>query len=233
MYEVDVPPESTENSEWTYLELFRISEKLQDVEGLVMEQDLPTHGLGWKDLIGDVNPKSTGGGRPTLDLFRGRVRWFSYGAGDDGDMAFHIPHDYALGTDIFLHIHWSHNGTNISGEMDIRADATYAKSHGRAVYPAPIETNVIASGLDISNTPRYHTRIEEIQLSTPGGSASMLDTDDIDVDGLIMIHYDMLTVPAISGGVVRPFIMAADLHYQTNLRATISKVPDFNIEVES
>lgn len=232
-YEADPPPKSGEIPEWAFLELQRIEDKLQDVEGIETRFGIVEHELGWKDLIGDVSPKSTGSGRPTLEAFTNNVRWFSYAANDKGDIVFHIPHDYAPGTDLFVHVHWSHNGTSISGSFDMRLHVTYAKSHLQDIYPADKEPHVLLSGLNLTNSPQYHTRIDEIQLSTPGGSATQLDTDLIEPDGLILMHYNIDVVPSISGGTSpRPFIFAIDIHYQTDRRATVGKLPDFNtIEV--
>ena len=87
----------------------------------------------WRDLIGDITPKASGAGAPTLAAFRGgNVRSFFYSAGDDGDCVFHIPHDYVPGTDLFLHLHWAHNGTAISGSLVVNFYITYAKGDRKA-----------------------------------------------------------------------------------------------------
>ena len=53
----------------------------------------------WKDLIGDIVPKTSGVGTPSLNVLSGAVRAFCYGAGDTGDCVYHIPHDWTPGTD--------------------------------------------------------------------------------------------------------------------------------------
>lgn len=228
-YTPDEPPVSGEVPQWALEEFQRLEEKLQDLEGIVTEFGLIQHELGWKDLIGDVSPKSQGAGRPSLDTFRNDIRWFSYATNDDGDIVFHMPHDYAPGTDIFLHVHWSHNGTAISGSMDVRFHVTYAKGFGQETYPSDIEPHLVVTGLDLTNSPQYHTRVDELQLSQSGGGALMLDTDMLEADGLILVHYDLDVIPAITSSVPRPFIFAIDIHYQTDRRATVSKAPDFNM----
>ncbi len=182
---------------------------------------------GWKDLIGDINPKTIGVGAPTIDALTGNVRAFRYSAGDDGDIVFHIPHDYAPGTDLFLHPHWTHNGTNISGQLAIDVYMTYAKGHQQASFHAQKTTSITDAGLNITNTPALFHRIPEIQISTPGGSASMLDTNLLEVDGLIEIHYDVSTIPTITGGSGEPFLLTFDLHYQATTPVTKNKAPPF------
>ncbi len=194
-------------------------------KGMKVDQTTPT--FGWKDLLGDVVPKTFGVGSPTLDTFRGDVRWFNYAAGEDGDMIFHVPHDYVPGSDLFMHVHWGHNGTNISGSIDVRFHLTYAKGHQQADFPADVGPHLVVSSLDITNTPQYRHRIDEIQISTTGGSATQLNTTNIEPDGLIIVHYDLDTIPTITGGTGKPFIFAIDLHYQSTGLATKNKAPDF------
>ncbi len=195
--------------------------------GSGMKVDLTSPTFGWKDLLGDVVPKTTGVGSPQLDTFRNDVRWFDYAVGEDGDMVFHIPHDYVPGTDLYIHVHWGHNGTNISGSFDVRFHATYAKGHQQANFPADVEPHLVVSSLNITNTPQYHHRIDEFQLSTAGGSATQIDTSVIEPDGLIIIHYDVDVIPTITGGSGKPFIFAIDLHYQSTGLATKNKSPNF------
>lgn len=197
---------------------------------LLFGSDFKDYEAGWKDLIGDVNPKSQGAGRPTLGTFRGDIRWFHYTAGDDGDIVFHMPHDWCPGTDLFLHVHWAHNGTNISGTFDMRTHVTFAKGFQQgddSEFLADVEPHIVVNDLSIANTPQYQHRVDEIQLSIKGGSATQLDTDRLEVDGLILVHFDMDAIPSITGGTGEPFIFALDIHYQTDRVATAGKAPNF------
>lgn len=196
-------------------------------KGIKIDKVTPT--FGWKDLIGDVVPKTIGVGAPVLGTFRNDVRWFSYTTGDDGDIIYHIPHDYAPGTDLFMHVHWGHNGTNISGSIDIRFHLTYAKGHDQANFPADVEPHLVVGSLSIANTPQYRHKLNEIQISTNGGSATQLDTSVIEPDGIIIVHYDLDVVPTITGGTTRPFIFAIDLHYQATNITTKQKAPNFYV----
>lgn len=196
-------------------------------DGIRVDNASPS--FGWKDLIGDVVPKTTGAGSPPLDTFRDDVRWFSYGSGDDGDIVFHIPHDYVPGTDLFIHVHWAHNGTNITGSIDVRFHLTYAKGHNQANFSADVEPHLVVGSLTIANTPQYRHRLDEIQCSTTGGSATLLNTTDIEIDGIIGVHYDLDTIPTITGGTGKPFIFAIDLHYQSTGIPTKQKSPNFYV----
>ena len=183
----------------------------------------------WKDLIGDVTPKTSGPGAPTLAAFRGgNVRTFFYSAGDDGDCSFHIPHDYKPGSDLYLHFHWAHNGTAISGTFAVDFYVTYAKGHNQANFGAEITVPISYATVNIATTPQYRHRIEEVQLSASSPSGSQLDSDDLEVDGIIQIHYDVATIPTITGGTTNePAILFVDLHYQANYFGTANKAPNF------
>ncbi len=195
-------------------------------EGIKLNPASPA--FGWKDLIGDTVPKTFGVGAPTLSTWRGDIRWFAYNTADDGDIIFHLPHDYAPGTDLFLHVHWGHNGTNISGSIDVRFHLSYAKGHGQANFPADVEPHLVISSLNITNTPQYNHRVDEIQISASSPSGTQIDTDDIEPDGVLMVHFDLDTIPTITGGSPnQPFIFAIDLHYQATNLTTKNKTPNF------
>ena len=185
---------------------------------------------GWKDLIGDVAGKSSGTSAPQQKLLFSTVRGWAYSAGDQGDLLFHIPHDYAPGTDLFLHFHWTHNGTAVSGSLDLVCNITYAKGHQQQAFAAPITTHVTSPQLNIANSPQFMHRTEEIQISTAGGAAAMLNTSAIEVDGIILVSFTASTIPAITGsqtGINVPFLLSADLHYQTTSLPTKNKSPNF------
>jgi hypothetical protein len=183
---------------------------------------------GWDDIIGNPFPKITGAGSPTLTPFRGgSVRWFAYAANDSVDMEFHIPHNYALGTDLYLHTHWAHDGTNISGTLGIDYAITYAKGHSQAIFPAEFVTSMSVDSLSIANTAAYLHRIDEIQLSAVSPTATQIDSDLIEPDGLIMVNLKTSTIPTITGGAGKPFILCCDVHYQIDRVCTLNKSPNF------
>lgn len=64
-------------------------------------------------------------------------------------------------------------------------------------------------------------------LSTPGGSASQIDTDLLEPDGLIVLHFNVPTIPTVTGGAAKPFIHYVDVHYQSTGIGTKQKAPDF------
>jgi hypothetical protein len=141
-----------------------------------------------------------------------------------------MPHDWAPGTDLYLHVHWGHNGTAISGNMVFTCNVSYAKGHDQANFSAEISPTITYNTVDIATTPQYRHRIDEIQLSAAAPSATQLDTDDLEVDGLIFVNIEATTIPTITGGSPNePFLFTLDLHYQANYIGTLNKAPNFYV----
>jgi hypothetical protein len=186
--------------------------------------------LVWKDLVGSITVRGTGPTAPSLTAYSGGdIDQFAFGVGDEVMLEFHMPHDYAPGTDIFLHSHWSHNGaTSITGDMVWGYTVSYAKGHNQANFSTEITTSTTFATTDLTTTPQYRHRIDEVQLSAASPSASQLDTDDLEPDGLILVRVAPTTIPTIVGGSPNePFLHTVDIHYQANYVGTKNKVPNF------
>ena len=188
-----------------------------------------TERFGWRDLIGDLSNRTGGGTNPTIAVFRGGVvvaPFFS--TGNNVTMSFHIPHDYVVGSDLFLHLHWAHNGTAISGSLVVTYSVTYSKGHNQAEFPSEISPVLTVSTPNIATVPQYRHRVDEIQLSAASPSATQLNSALIEVDGLLFIGLTATTIPTITGGSTnRPALLFCDLHYQSNSNATKNKAPNF------
>ncbi len=190
---------------------------------------LGTPSFGWHDLTGELS-RASAASPPTCSELRsgGKVRVWFYSVGDDSDCVFHMPHDYVPGTDLYLHAHWTHNGTNISGNFVLNVFTTYAKGHQQANFSAEISPTITVAGLNNTNCPQYHHRVDEIQLTSSTPGANQLNTNLIEVDGLFMFHFEVATIPTITGGTINePAILTIDLHYQSSNLATKNKSPAF------
>ena len=183
----------------------------------------------WKDILGDVSPKTTGAGAATLAVFRGGTyrAWF-YQVNDICDIMFHMPHNYAPGTDIYLHLHWAHNGTAISGSFVTTFGVSYAKGRGQEIFTAEVAPVITVSTPDIATIPQYSHRIDEIQLSATSPSGTQLDTTHLEPDGIILVGLKVTTIPTITGGSTNlPALITCDLHYQSTGVGTKNKANNF------
>jgi hypothetical protein len=191
--------------------------------GIKVDTTTPT--FPFHDIIGKIQPKATGAGSPVRTTYQGNIADYAFVANDLVDLTFHIPHDYVPGTDIYLHVHWSHNGTAITGNVVFTHYSTYAKGHNQANFPAEVTNTITYNTTNIATTPQYRHRIDEIALSTAGGSAALLNTTNLEVDGLILITLKVTTLPTITAGSL--FIHTVDLHYQSTNVGTKAKAPNF------
>lgn len=197
-------------------------------QGIKVDTTTPT--FPFQDIIGTFIPDPSGPNAPTLTaLIGGSCRSYAYGAGKQADYVFHIPHDYVPGTDIFVHMHWAHNGTAISGNFSPTIKATYAKGHNQANFSTEITlAATTVSTPDIATVPRYRHRLDEFQLSQNGGSANLLDSSLLEPDGIVLLSFYATTIPTITGGSPNsPFVQTVDLHYQSTNIGTKSKSPNF------
>ncbi len=195
--------------------------------GIKVDTSVPTY--PWVDLLGTVAPRASAPNQATLEIFRGgQVRNWAFAAGDRSDNVFHIPHDYVMGSDLFIHAHWAHNGTAISGNAVMNFYCSYAKGHNQADFTAEKNTTITYNTTNIATTPRYRHRIDEVAITSTGGSATLIDNALIEVDGLLLVNFDFTTIPTITGGSPNsPFVFAIDIHYQSTGIGTKQKAPPF------
>lgn len=191
--------------------------------GIRVDTTSPT--FPWHDIIGDVSPDPAGGTAPLRIEYYSGVYGYRFILSDECDFTFHIPHDYLMGSNLFWHLHWSHNGTAVSGVFTATCRVTYSKGHNQELFRAPITTTISYDTVNIATTPQYRHRVDEVQLSASSPSGSQIDTDDIEPDGLVLISLEVTSLPTVTGGNL--FIHTGDLHYQSTNIGTKNKVPGF------
>lgn len=176
---------------------------------------------GWEDLVGTLFSNGTA----TYASFIGTIKKLQFTETEDAAIDFHLPHDYVPGTNIFVHVHWAHNSATLTGgSVTWGFEVSYAKGHDQAAFHA-VKIITVAQ---TANLTQYQHMIAETAMSVSGGSATQLDTDIIETDGLILCRLyldsndltDSVTVPD-------PFAMKVDIHYQSTGVGTKNKTPDF------
>lgn len=182
---------------------------------------------GWHDLRGRLFvPDYSAPNAPTLATYIGGIEEHLLAVGDQMQVRHHIPHDYLMGSNLFIHAHWSHNAANVTGgSVTWGFELTYAKGHNQGAFGNPI---IITEFQSASATQRQHM-ICEAPVSIPGGSANLLDTDAIEVDGLVFgrVYLVANNLTVSSGQVPDVFLHEVDIHYQSTNVATKQRAPDF------
>lgn len=173
--------------------------------GVKVDPENPTY--PWHDIIGDIRPKAVGLGAPARAVFRGgTIGQFAFVLNDLVDFEFHIPHDYAPGTDLYWHIHWAHNGTDISGTLEVTNYLSYAKGHDQAAFSAEIAPTLTYATVDVATTPQYRHRIDEIQITASSPTATQINSALIEPDGILLVTSKVTGLPSITGGSLSPVV---------------------------
>ena len=191
--------------------------------------------FGYHDLLGAISIRGSGAADPAYHVYNGSIRGYQFAVNDEVFIEFHMPHDYAPGTDLYLHFHWSHrnttkagaaSGTVTGGTVTWGAEVCYAKGHNQAAFPATVTTTKVST--TATSTARQHY-IDEVQLSASTPSGSQIDTDDLEIDGLILcrVYLSANNITVSAGSVPDPFLHFVDIHYQSTGIPTKGKAPNF------
>lgn len=198
----------------------------KDPDAGIKVDSLGTPTFGWHDLLGTLTvPDQTAPDAPTFVAFRGVVKQYQFDVDDTIQFVFHLPHDYALGTNIFIHVHWSHASTDVTGgSVTWGFELTYSKGHNQQSFTVPVTIVEIQN----ASTSQYRHMVCEAPASIPGGGPNLLDTDQLETDGLLigqlrLVANDMTA----SGPVPAPFVHTVDLHYQSTGVPTKNRAPNF------
>lgn len=177
--------------------------------------------FGWRDLTTEIKVKGTGNNNPSWIQFREGIYAHGFEAGKMMECwaNFHVDHDYALGTKLYPHVHWSPKST-LGGTVRWGFEFTVAKGHGQGATSVFGPTSIVYVTHDLTTGGHQYehmvTEVSEIQ-AVP---ATLVEPDTLIMmrvfrDGANDTHAD-----TVAGFTV-------DLHYQTERIATLNKAPDF------
>ena len=202
-------------------------------KGIKLNPNSPA--FGWRDILGPVEIKSIGATDPVWALYRGNIYAYTFDtATAEAFFTFHIPHDYLPNSDMFIHAHWSQNvvdsggAAGVPGNAEWNFDITYADGHGTAggvadPFVAPITVTVVQQ----ASTTQYGHMIAEVQFSNNGGTDGLIDSNTIQVDGLLLVRAYRVKGNAADTLNQAPFVHTVDIHYQSTNLATKNKEPNF------
>ncbi len=191
-------------------------------KGIQVDNTTPT--FPWHDLTGAIVVKLTGVGRPVFTTYKGNIEEYQFSINDKAEFTYHIPHDYVPGSDIHLHVHWSHISAAVTGgTITFGYELTCAKGHNQA----PFGANIIGTIVATASATQYQHIVSEIQISAASPSGSQIDSDDLEPDELILIEL-FLNANNMTGATPDPFVHEMDIHYQSTNIGTKQKAPDFH-----
>lgn len=176
---------------------------------------------GWGDIIGEITARG-GASAPLFVAITGLGNLYAYQfPGSTGSkevfINFHIPHDYADGTDIYLHTHWINaTATPSTNNVVWQFEYSIAKGHGQQAFPTPTTVSVTQA----CNATRYWHHIAE---------TAAITSANLEVDSLVMCRVFRDTGHASDTNTdTDVYLLTCDIHYQKNKFATKNRAPAFN-----
>lgn len=191
--------------------------------------------FGFKDLLGRIHTRGTGNNNPPWSVYRGGIYQYKFtNTLKEVWIEHHIPHDYAQGTDIFIHIHWSQNivdtgAAGSPGNIKWYFDISYADGYGTPggagdPFVAPKTMSVVQQ----ASTTQYGHMIAEVIISGENDTPSTFDRTKFKVDGIILVRFYRNSNDASDTLNQAPFLHLVDCHYNTTgIPGTINKNTPF------
>jgi len=170
---------------------------------------------GWRDLKAHLIAAAVGAGTPALTAFgpSGNIKQIAFAIGDSVYFSFHVDHDIKVGTDMFLHVHWSSDGID-TNTVKWECDYTYAERN--------------------DSTPDTFPADSTISLEQAGAGAAWSHMVNEDVTGITAPEVDTIILMELkrvtNGGTDNTdtiFGITVDFHYETDHYSTKNRAPDF------
>lgn len=180
--------------------------------------DLDTRtALGWRDNVREMVTRGSQSD-PQFTEFRDQIHLLAFPPGAMTEVfgSFHVDHDYALGTALFPHIHWTTNSSS-TGVVRWGIEWTLAKGHQQMAF-GPTTTVYVEQAA--TGTPYMHY-IAEVSL------ANAIPGTNVEPDTVILVRV-FRDAPHINDTFAdQVFGIALDLHYQADRATTPNKAPNF------
>jgi hypothetical protein len=209
-----IPPVPKEGEDRTRFDT-AIKECMEIIIGrrLATVKELNELGYGWTDLLSDALSRATGPKAAPYNVFRanGADEVFGYEMDTTARVISgqsHMPHDWAVGTRLYLHAHWAAVPASVR-TTTFRFAWSYARGYGVEAFSAPAGVDVTQAHCNIA----YGHNIAEFS------DAQAILPLNCETDGLFLWSLRASAQGATSVA-YNPFIFMVDMHYQTDGRST-------------
>lgn len=181
--------------------------------GIKIDTDAPD--FGYRDITGEVRTRGIGATDPAWTQV-GATPFYAYAfaVNDVCWIDFHIPHDYTIGTDIYIHTHWFPSGTN-TNSVKWQYEYAYAKGHNQGAFNFATATTVTAEQSP-PGTAYQHMVTETVAQTVTG----------MEPDGILAVKMTRITNGATDNADTI-FVQTLDVHYQSTNLATKNRSPSF------
>lgn len=172
---------------------------------------------GWRDNVIEMTTRN-GPTEPQMSVFRGGIYLLAFPQTDNTEVFgnFHVDHDYAMGTSLYPHIHWSVD-SSLTGTVRWGFEYTIAKGHQQMAFGT---TTIVYVEQQVLGTPYMHYIAEVSDANAIPGT---------------LIEPDTLILTRVFRDATHPndtyddqvFGICLDLHYQVAQSTTPNKQPNF------
>lgn len=172
----------------------------------------------WKDNIVPFHASRLAGiDEPDLETFQGDINAFAFDASvvEEVLLSFHIDHDYAPGTKVYPHIHWSPSDTG-TGTVRWGIEYTFAaRDTGAFGSTTTVYLEQAGSGTAFKHQVVEFGDSDAFVITAPG------------VDSVVMMRVFRDATHANDTYTSDAFGLFVDLHYQASFIGTPNKASDF------
>jgi hypothetical protein len=145
------------------------------IEGWGVQVDPIEPTYPWKDLRGHILSRTGGNAPPAFSQYIGDIYQWNFDSASQEQEVFneyHMPHDYAVGTDLYVHTHWSVDAAS-TGDVNWLFDLAYAKGYDQAVFEGTAGSgSPVTVSVTQSSPTAFKHQIAEVECSASGGLIS-------------------------------------------------------------
>jgi hypothetical protein len=189
------------------------------ITGVQTFSEIPIFPSVWRDMKGDISGARAGNSAPSWDQFSGGIYHYAFSPTSikEVQITYHVDHDWATGTPMYVHIHWSPSSTN-TGTVRWGFEISIAKGYGRGAFTT---TNTIYVEQAASGVDRDHL-IAECSVN------DVIPANALEIDAIISIRVFRDATHSNDTYADKAFGIFCDLHYQANIPGTWQKNYPFN-----
>lgn len=164
--------------------------------------------IGWKDLIIPGEETRSGASAPAFTAIVGGIYkpLFHNAQIDEVHATWHMNHDYVIGTDVYMHVHWSPSTTN-TGVCRWGFEWSYARGYSLDAFTSTTTTIIEQAASGVAGK---HQIAESAALTIP----------NLETDGLIIFRLFREGNHANDTFTGDSWLLTCDIHYQAAHIAT-------------
>lgn len=206
--------------------LTRLVININNAIGIINEQKLssinpPMIIKGWRDVTPAIVAERNGTSAPVHSTFRDGIKLYEFPHSDVKETwsTFHIDHDYALNTAVFIHVHFAIGDSALAGNVRWGFEYSIAKGHSQGSESIFSTTSIVYANCAVDASSNYEHHIAEISIG--------IESAKLEPDSIIVLRAFRDAASELDTFEASVWELAIDLHYQYERYGTKNKSPNF------